>query len=344
MKTNPNLQIFINNFSNNFKLFNRRLLVFFNWLLLVAAVALIASRNESSLYISMLAILLSLSNFILGKIPEKTQELFERLQPILMNISNEEHGKIIARFNKLSWKVIVLLIILGLLTIATTMGATLYAVGPSEILWLTSVLVILIFDVPLLLTFLTFAKILNIAYQLYKLKDLEFEVDIFHLAPVYSIARLAQKLAFYILPYSALFGILPGLLNVLTQGSFSIIVLRIVIVSIGPISLLTSLFIFVFPLLWLRYAIIQKKEGLLSDVAAHINSVISEQNQLIQNKAWVKAGELKEVFETLIARQEYYRGIRELPWERQTLGEFILAFPVPIIIWAIQRYLETRLK
>jgi len=35
---------------------------------------------------------------------------------------------------------------------------------------------------------------------------------------------------------------------------------------------------------------------------------------------------------------------RELPWERQTLDEFIFAFPLPILIWAIQRYLETILK
>lgn len=344
MKTNANLQIFFNNFSNSLKLINRRLLVFFNWLLVLAAMALIASGNESALYISMLAILLSISNFILGKIPEKTQELFERLQPLLRNTSEGERGKIIARFNNVSWKSRAVLIVLGLLTIITTLGAVFYVIKPSELLWITPLAVILVFDVPMLLTFLTFAKILNIAYQLYKLRDLEFEVDIFHPAPVYSIARMAQKLAFYVLPYAALFGVLPGMINALTAGSLSIIVLRVVIISIGPLALFTSFCIFVFPLLWLRHAIIQKKESLLSDVATQINTIILEQNQLILNKELVKAGELKELFETLIARQEYYRSIRELPWERQTLGEFILAFPLPIFIWAIQRYLESIFK
>jgi len=177
------------------------------------------------------------SIYILSKIPSITKDLLMKLQPTFVKISAQKQDELLAGFVKLSWTSIIVLSVMGISI--TLIGLSGYAYVDSS----TSIFFALVIGVPVSLFFMVFAKFFNIVSRLYELRNAELEIDIFNLSPIYSISQLTQKLALYILPYATLFGILGLAMGKTLLVSDSETIFRIVFISIGPVSLLISLYI-----------------------------------------------------------------------------------------------------
>jgi hypothetical protein len=179
--------------------------------------------------------------------------------------------------------------------------------------------------------------------HVYKLQKFPLKVNILNTKPLLTLSQLTQKFAFYLLPVTTFFGWV-GIYSVLNNDPYSWtnILLKIVFftfISMGPLLLILSVCIFVLPVLWVRRLIIERKMQALSNIAQKLLTSFHEHDKMIETGDLSNINAITTSINALTSRAETYNKISELPWETQTLREFLGAVILPIMLWITQYYL-----
>lgn len=289
--------------------------------------------------------------YMLGELPAQISGHLQKIRPIL-KVSDEEyqaiHDRIILRNIPggsiwLGQRVVLLISLVTLISLWLTMAGAGLKVLLFVVVFVLSLL-LLIF-----LSILVLIRIGNVSRQIIRLQYQPLEVNILNPFPLFAISRLTQVLALYVLPIATAVGFLAISLGSSTWRGYTVLrvlpsfgetIILLLLILLGPALLLVSLFIFMFPVLWIRRLIIEKKQETLEKLAARLQATFSEYSRRTANGEWAQVSDLTASVEFLTAQEERYRKIVEWPWEGRIFREFIGALGVPILLWLMQAYLQ----
>lgn len=116
-------------------------------------------------------------------------------------------------------------------------------------------------------------------------------------------------------------------------------IIFVLLILLGPLLLILSVCVFVLPVLWVRYLIIERKTQALSNIAQKLLASFHEHDKMIEMGDLSNLNTVTTSINALNSRAETYKKISELPWEMQTLRQFFGAVILPVILWVIQYYL-----
>ena len=309
--------------------------------------------TQSSIIIifGLLAFVPAYAFYILGGLSLLISSHLQKLRPIL-RVSDEEyealHDQILLRSisSRLLWvgqRFALLISIITLISLWLTVAGASAQVLLFLILFFLSLL-LLIF-----LSFIVLIKIGNVLRQIFRLQYQPLAMNILNPFPLFAISRLTQRLALYILPIATALGFIAISMGLSTWRAYAStgdlpslgeMTILIPLILLGPSLLLISIFIFMFPVLWIRRLILEKKEEALDNLATRLQATFSEYTRRVANSEWANVSELTASVEFLTAQEERYRKIPEWPWEGRILREFLGALVIPVLLWVVQFYVE----
>ena len=276
---------------------------------------------------------------ILALIPKHISKDLHEFRPAL-DISNSEFYNLYNRilYSPISNKNLLVLSFFMFFSILLALLMGFFGIGGFEII--LSILFLLM----LLPSFLVIYKTSSILWHIYRLQNQPLKINILDTYPLLSLSRLTQKIAIYLLPITTILGILGinfifVLKHITRDLSYLEIAIGTPVIFSGPLLLILSVCIFIFPVLWVRRLIIEKKKQALSDIATKLLSSFFEHDRLIAIGDLSNINAITTSINTLNTRNETYKKISEFPWEGRVLREFLGALVVPIILWIAQFYL-----
>lgn len=287
-------------------------------------------------FVFFLVFLFSYPLFILGKLPFWVRKYMEKFRLVLKEteetyqsiVSNMISQDIKSKYLKVA-NFILLILFVVFFVIASIKNGLVNAYGN---------LVFLIF---LLLAMLVVTKIVYLLFEINKLKSLNIEINILNLLPVRALANLVQKIAVYIIPMAIAFSLV-GIISIdmytNSKNNLSWVVYAQLGV-LGPLLVILSICIFIFPTLWIRQLIIERKEKTLSDLSKKLDDLFQIYDELIETH---KLSEIEKVWGAingLVERVELNKKVSDWPWEERTLREFFIVIIIPIILSIVQLYL-----
>jgi hypothetical protein len=154
-------------------------------------------------------------------------------------------------------------------------------------------------------------------------------VDLFRLSPFYAFSGLSARtaLGWVLVPYLLI------LVTPAAADSPNLILGLTVLTCLG-------LAIFAWPLLGIHNVLTAEKTRLLDENGRQIEAVASETHRKVGAGDMSNMADLKYTMDTLIAEQGVIAKASTWPWQSGTVGIFVSALLLPVIVWAVQRILE----
>jgi hypothetical protein len=275
---------------------------------------------------------------ILGLLPKHISKELHEFRSTL-DISNSEFYKLRNRilYSPISIKSLWTLNLLILLSVILSF-LTVMVVGD------VAIVLLLLFFLMLIPSFLVVIKISIVLWHVFKLQNQPLRINVLDTYPLRALARLTRTLALYLIPITAILGLL-GVNTLLSLRqrtsdlSWTEMLVGVPVILSGPALIILSICVFIFPVLWVRRLIIEKKKNVLSDISAKLLSSFIEHDRLITSGDLSKVGVIATSIDALHKRQEIYKNVSEWPWETRVFREFVGALLIPIILWIAQFYL-----
>jgi hypothetical protein len=263
---------------------------------------------------------------------------------IIVKQSNQNSNKTSSRIPWISNTTLLMrgifrvIIVIGLAYIALTVS--------SNILMTVLAFVVLIITVlPIILTLNILKEGIQVITSIYNLKFRPIEINLFNLLPLHQLSNLTKKLSFYLLPLATIMGL--AFTPILTDKELPTTTIGVGVSLFygmpGPLLIAISIFVFIYPVFWIRTRIIETKNDLLQELGTMLQKTIADQDQLAQDGDYIKSKNINDYTNALISREEYIKNISEWPWETRVIREFSAAIIIPIFLWVVQFYLTSLL-
>jgi hypothetical protein len=163
------------------------------------------------------------------------------------------------------------------------------------------------------------------------------EVDLFQISPLYAFSALTVRSAVaVIIPNYATLAALLVVSPALASNPLP--------VAVTVITFLTSIMIFVWPLLDLHNQMRVEKQQMLDENAGKMKTSFKETRRSLETGEFGDTSSLKDIVETLVAERTVLEKMPTWPWQATTVRGFSTALLLPILLWLMQRVLERLLN
>lgn len=155
-------------------------------------------------------------------------------------------------------------------------------------------------------------------------------LDLFCPGPLYAFAGLSARtsLSWLLIPYAAILAA-PGTLH--NQA---------IPLMLIPLTL-SAILIFVAPLVGVHRILERQKQQLRDQIGQRMQAASVELQRRIDVQQFVGITELKDSIVSLVAVQDELSKLRTWPWQPGTMGGLGAALVLPLVIWSVQRILES---
>jgi hypothetical protein len=152
-------------------------------------------------------------------------------------------------------------------------------------------------------------------------------VDVFRLDPLYAFANLTSLLGIAMVAGTA-YGV--GSLVFASEGQFSIVDFA----WFGAVIPL-AVAVFVVPLLGLHGRIAAEKDRRRGEAGETLETVVAEVNRRIRSGDFERMSPLNDALAAATSAQVTISKVSTWPWRPETLGGFVSAIGLPILLWLI---------